>query len=108
MAKNITFRDVDSLTLPVPSGTLSGAPVAVGGIAGVALTSRDTAGNATVLISPSHVAEVTTADAVASVGLAIYVTSAGVVTTTATSNTLLGYALATKGGTSGIVPVLFA
>ena len=35
MALNEVFRDADHLSLPVPVGTLSGAPVRVGGLNGV-------------------------------------------------------------------------
>ncbi len=48
MARNQVHDHGDSLTLPVGAGTVSGDPVAIGAVPGVALTSRDADGNATV------------------------------------------------------------
>lgn len=48
MAKNLAFKDARRLTLPVAEGTKSGDPVMVGTLPGVALTDRDSAGNAAV------------------------------------------------------------
>lgn len=101
MATNEVFREADFVTLPVASGTVSGAPVLVGALPGVATTSRDANGNATVALDGAY--RVSTTDAVASVGLALYITSAGVITTTATSNTLWGYSLSTKSSGAGTV-----
>lgn len=47
MAKNRKLAKAQELPLPVPSGTESGQPVAVGQIPAVALTNRDANGNAT-------------------------------------------------------------
>lgn len=52
MANNVQFREGNSLTLPVPAGTVAGSPVIIGTrLPGVAMTSRDSAGNATVRLS---------------------------------------------------------
>jgi predicted RecA/RadA family phage recombinase len=48
MALNLSSERSTRHTLPVPSGVVSGDPVVFGHIPGVALTSRDAAGNATV------------------------------------------------------------
>lgn len=48
MAKNMIYDQARKLSLPVSSGVVSGDPVAVGQIPGVALTDRDSSGNATV------------------------------------------------------------
>jgi predicted RecA/RadA family phage recombinase len=48
MAKNRVYEHGDQIPLPVPSGTVSGDPTAVGQIPCVALTDRDANGNASV------------------------------------------------------------
>lgn len=48
MAKNLAYKDGRRLTLPVPADTVSGDPVVIGTLPGVALTDRDAAGNAAV------------------------------------------------------------
>lgn len=94
MATNEVYDRAENIVLPVPSGTVSGDPVAVGALVGVCETSRDANGNATVRMVGGHTFP--TADAVASAGIALYVTSTRTITTTATSNTLFGYSLAAK------------
>jgi predicted RecA/RadA family phage recombinase len=101
MARTEVFRHADSLTLPVPAGALAGEPVAVGALVGILETSRDAAGNATVIMRGGH--PVTCPDAVASVGLALYITPARAITTTVGTNVLFGYSLATKGAGAGTV-----
>jgi predicted RecA/RadA family phage recombinase len=106
MARNEVFRVANRVTLPVPSGSLPGDPVAVGALVGVLETARDAAGNATVSMEGGY--SLPTTDAVASVGLALYVTSTRTITTTATANTLFGYSLSTKGAGAGTVVVRIA
>ena len=48
MAKNRNLEYGRQISVPVASGTLSGDPVAVGQIPGVAVVDRNSAGNATV------------------------------------------------------------
>lgn len=48
MAINRTYEDADSVSIPVPSGTVSGGAVVVGDLPGVALTDRDADGESTV------------------------------------------------------------
>lgn len=50
MAKNLSYKHLGQVTLPVPEGTASGDPVLVGGLAGVALVDRDSDGNSEVSI----------------------------------------------------------
>ena len=69
MATNTIFEDGDYLSLPVPSGTLTGQPVRVGSIAagvnGVAQTDRGEGGNsstnASVMLKGVHDLTVTLA-----------------------------------------------
>jgi len=55
MALNRVREECNQISLPVPSGTVSGDPVAVGELNGVALTDRDawTPGEATVQLDGS-------------------------------------------------------
>ncbi len=53
MAVNDAFQDTSYLNIAVPAGTVSGDPVSIGFITGVAQTTRDTAGNATIRIAPA-------------------------------------------------------
>lgn len=94
MAKNQRYTNALHINVPVPAGTKSGDPVQVGRISGVAQIDRTEDGNATVWLDGSWLIEVT--GAVASVGLPIFITSAGALNTTAAGNTPWGVALATK------------
>jgi predicted RecA/RadA family phage recombinase len=111
MANNIRFEHAIRLYLPVASGTVSGDPVLVGTIPGVAVTDRDADGNATVSIAGGVVADVPLASAVVtSAGTALFITSAGVVSATSAANSgVFGAALAAKSsGSAATVPVLLA
>ena len=108
MAKNEAFHDGDNLYLPVIAGVVSGGPVIVGMIPGVALTDRDSAGNATV--RTKGVFNVSVTGAIASVGLPVYITSAtgALVVAPGAGIQLFGHALATKGAGAGTIPVRLA
>lgn len=111
MATNEVYRNADHLPLPVPSGTVSGDPVKVGSLVGVAITDRDGDGNATVWLKGAY--KLTVGDSVTAVGAPLYVAGDGSsritsLTTTATGNTLFGYALATKTAASAQIPVRIA
>lgn len=133
MATNETFRDADFLSLPVPSGTKSGAPLRLGaaatGLNVVATTDRantsvpptnsdgtlNTAynkgggnpdGNASVVAKGAHV--FTVDFAVANVLDPIYITSANALSGTASGNQLYGHALTTKTAPSGPLTVRIA
>lgn len=94
MAQNQRYTNALHIAVPVPEGTKSGDPVQVGQISGVAQIDRQPDGRATVWLDGSWDIEV--AGAVATVGLPIYITSAGALTATAGTNTPWGVALATK------------
>lgn len=105
------------VSLPVPAGTLSGAPVKAGSLIGVCATKEGEGGNITGRASVwrEGVFPLTVPDAVAAEGTAIYITAANALTTTAAGNTLFGYTLAdadgagaTKGAGAGTVHVLLA
>ena len=53
MALNDAYTLTQFLNIAVPSGIVSGDPVSIGFITGVAQTTRDSAGNATIRIAPS-------------------------------------------------------
>lgn len=106
MATNQHLRYAQHLELPVPANTESGDPVQVGSLVGVAVTDRDTDGNATVWRDGSWHLSVT--GAISNVGDPVYITSAGALTATATDNTLFGYALETKAAAAAEIPVAIA
>lgn len=107
MATNEVHDKGNQLSLPVPAGVLSGHPVVVGQIPGVALIDRRADGLTTVKRDGVHNFQVT--GAVANVGDIIYATvAAGLVTglsTTAGGNIRFGYAMATQAAT-GTIPVI--
>lgn len=112
MATTEHLRDARFVSLPVPADTVSGGPVVVGSLIGVALTDRSADGNpdgyATVdtgTRTGSHRLEVTGAR---TEGQPVYITSAGALTATATDNTLFGYALEAKGSGAGVIPIKLA
>ena len=106
MARNEVFKNADQLSLPVPAGTVSGGPVKVGDLIGVAQTDRgdggNDAGNATVWLYGSY--RIPVEGALASVGTPVYITSTNTLTATASGNTLFGHALEAKG--AGTTPAI--
>ena len=106
MATNEKFRDADHLSLPVPAGKVSGDHVRVGGLNGVCQTDRDADGNATVWLKGGH--DFTVAFAIVAIGDPVYITPAGALSGTATSNSLFGHALTIKGAPSGPLTVRIA
>jgi predicted RecA/RadA family phage recombinase len=76
MAKNRKYEDGEQLTLPVIAGTVSGSPVIVGMLPGVALIDRDANGNATVQVGDGVFTVTVTATANITIGQPIYITSA--------------------------------
>lgn len=109
MAKNRVYEDGEQLSVPVIAGTVSGSPVIVGMLPGVALTSRDANGNATCQLGDG-VFNVSVTGAIASVGLPVYITSAtgALVVAPGVGIQLFGHALATKGAGAGTIPVRLA
>lgn len=103
MAKNEVYKDADHLVLPVVASVVSGEPVKVGTLTGVAETDRDTAGNATVALKGAYT--LTAAAATYAVGDAIYghATGGGAITArielvdkTSTTGTQIGTSLEAK------------
>jgi predicted RecA/RadA family phage recombinase len=109
MATNEVYEDADNLYLPVISGVVSGGPVIVGMIPGVALTTRDSAGKAMVRTRGAYRVPVGTG-AIASVGLPVYITSAtgvlGIVPGAGIQ--LFGHALETKASGAATILVRLA
>jgi predicted RecA/RadA family phage recombinase len=109
MAKNRVFEHGKQLTLPVVAGVVSGGPVIVGMLPGVALADRDANGNATVQVGDG-VFTVSVTGAIASVGLPVYITSAtgALVVAAGVGIQLFGHALETKGAGAGSIKVRIA
>lgn len=114
MAKNTRFNGaggkLTTRTLPVADGTDSGDPVKVGGLIGVAQTSRNAAGNATIALDGAH--DLTVVGALAGAGTPVYIVAAdNTLTATVGSNTLFGHTIpgvtadGSKGSGSGLVTV---
>lgn len=102
MALNEIYKLADELVFPVASTVVSGDLVQVGQIVGVAeqdaITGED--GNTYATLKLTGAFKFDTEDTI-SVGAKVYVSSAGVVTSTATSNKLIGHAI--KAGTGYVV-----
>lgn len=118
MARNQVFKDADFLSLPVPTGTLSGAPVRIGELNGVAQTNEGSVdkasgdyneaassnkdGYASIALKGAFRIPVGTTTAL-EVGDPVYITAGGALTTTDNSgaNAVFGHALSAKGTTAG-------
>ncbi|EFQ82710.1 hypothetical protein HMPREF0063_11919 [Aeromicrobium marinum DSM 15272] len=114
--KNLAFRPGNELSLPVPSGTVSGEPVKVGAFCGVAATSRgegvgNIATHASVDITGA-VFQIDVDGAITGVGQPIYIiTATRALTVTATDNELWGHSACAADGSfttksSGVGPAL--
>lgn len=90
MALNEIFKVGKSISLPVPADTASGDAVRVGVLNGVAIVDEGTGGNAdgwtSVDMFGGHLYELAGAE----VGDAVYITSGGALTLTASGNSLWG------------------
>jgi predicted RecA/RadA family phage recombinase len=108
MAKNELFGEAENLNLPVNAGTVSGSPVIVGMLPGVALTNRDAAGNAMVTTEGAY--NVTVTGTIANIGQPVYITSATYALGVAPGVGIqcFGHALAVKGAAAGVIPVRIA
>lgn len=109
MAKNNVFPWTRSRSLPVVDGTVSGSPVIVGALIGVALTDKGGGGNAatdaTVALDGAWDVPVTTATTL-TVGAPVYIIAAtGVLTPVLTGNVVFGYALEAKGAAAATIRV---
>lgn len=112
MATNEVFKIGDATAQVVPAGTKSGAPVLGNGVLpGVALTAIGEGGNIPTEASVRNtgVWNFEVPEAVATKGLKVYMKADNSgLTTTATSNTLFGYAWGTKSAGAGTVRVRIA
>jgi predicted RecA/RadA family phage recombinase len=99
MAKNILVERDDSAQLPVIAGTVSGSPVIVGMLVGIALTDRDANGNASVKFNCRATVTVTAAANI-TIGEPIFITSATYALTDAAGagKQVFGHALSTSTG----------
>src|SRR3954462_9947940 len=100
MAKNRKYEHGQNVTVPVIAGTVSGGPVIVGMLPGVALTSRDANGNASVELGDGPYTVTVTAAGNITLGQPIYITSATYALTDAAGagKQLFGHALSTSTG----------
>jgi len=108
MALNEVYADGESLNYVVNSAVTSGDFVVLGGIVGVAETDAALGADSSYYATLRHIGVFrgTTEDAV-TVGAAIYLASEATygtaLTTTATDNELVGYAIKAKGAVAGDV-----
>lgn len=110
MAKNEVFSEANHLSLPVPADTAAGVAVRVGVLNAFTETPEgagvgNVEGYASVTLEGAFKVDVTGA---LTKGQAVYITSAGALTATATDNALFGASLSEKGSGSGpaVVKVL--
>lgn len=116
MARNEVYKDSDYISLPVPTGRLSGQPVRVGGLNAVLHTnegsvdkpagayneapSSNKAGFASVALKGAWRIPVSTTTTLA-IGDPVYIIVAtGVLTPVSSGNQLFGHALSAKGATA--------
>lgn len=107
MAKNIIYPGHSvNLTLPVPAGTVSGSPVEIVDLHGVALDDRDSNGNSTVKCPFAYVADLPVTaknnggNSAVAVGDKLYYDAAETpdeINKDVTNGKLFGYALETVG-----------
>lgn len=105
MAKNRVYESGDALSVAVIAGTVSGSPVIVGMLPGIALTDRDANGNASVRFGEGAYNVSVVAARSVTVGQPIYITSATYALSDAAGagKQLFGHALQAKSsGTSTI------
>ena len=103
MAKNQRYTNALHISVTAPYDVASGAPVRVGSICGVAQIAAKSGEPVTIWLDGSHDLEVT--GALATEGLPVYITAAGVLNTTAAGNYQFGVALGTKAAAKGPVEV---
>lgn len=100
MSKNQKFPRGNKLYLPVIAGTLSGSPVIVGMLVGVAETDRDASGNASCQVGEGVYTLTVTATGNITVGEPIFITSASYALTDAAGvgKQVFGHAVSTSTG----------
>jgi predicted RecA/RadA family phage recombinase len=109
MAKNRHYEHGNKLNLPVIAGTVSGGPVIVGMLPGVALTDRDAAGNASCQVGDG-VYDVSVTGAITAIGQPVYITSTTYALGVAAGAgaQVWGHALALKSAGAAVIPVRIA
>lgn len=125
MARNEVFKEANYLSLPVPTGTLAGSPLRIGGLNvvtqtaeasvivppmfpnynGPATPSSNEAGYASCALIGGFNFPLASGTGAVAVGDPIYITSGNVLTTTASGNQVYGHALSTKASGAGNVIV---
>ncbi len=106
MSLNQVLEDGDDIFVAVPAGTVSGAPVIIGGgLTGVAQDSRSAEGKATITRKGSFKLTVTAATAIV-VGTPIYIpTAGGALTSAAAGGVKFGIALGVLASGTGVIEV---
>lgn len=102
MAKNQKYSNALHITATAPYARTAGQPVKVGQICGVAINDAASGDKTTVWLDGSW--EIDVAGALTE-GQAVYITSAGALTATATGNFVWGVALGAKGTGAGPLEV---
>lgn len=99
--KNEKYDVGDKLQLPVIAGTVSGGPVIVGMLVGVAETDRGTDGTAGVKVGTSVTTQSVTATGAIGVGAPVYITSTTYALTDApgAGKQLYGHTITSSSGT---------
>lgn len=119
MARNEVYKNADYLSLPVPSGKLSGDPVRIGGLNAVLQTNEGSVDDGNIVTYPYNKAPSSNEVGYASVALKgafripvsttttlaigdpVYIiTASNLLTPVASGNVLFGYALSVKGATA--------
>jgi predicted RecA/RadA family phage recombinase len=100
MAKNRVYEHGQNVSVPVNAGTVSGSPVIVGMLPGIALTDRRADGTASVELGDGTYTVSVTATANITLGQPIYITSATYALSDAAGagKQLFGHALSTSTG----------
>jgi predicted RecA/RadA family phage recombinase len=101
--KNQRYTNAKHIEVTFPYARLSGEPVRVGSICGVAVKDTANGERGTIWLDGSY--DLTVTGAVASEGLPVYITAAGALNTTATGNYRFGTALGTKAAAAGPLEV---
>ena len=102
--RNERLHDGNRISAPVPTGTLSGAPVLLfTAIPGVAATKEAEGGNPVgrATVWTQGVYDVAVPEVITAEGTRVFITAANALTTVATANTLFGYTLHDADGAGG-------
>jgi predicted RecA/RadA family phage recombinase len=99
----VCYTNALHISVPAPRDVKSGDPVRVGSICGVAQIDAKSGEKVTIWLDESH--DLTVTGALATVGLPVYITSAGALNATFTGNYLFGIASGTKAAAAGPVEV---